>query len=109
MFPENPQLAAEREIILQETRSIWNKTLELGEGDWALGAVRAFAAGVTMSPLPPAPLTWAEQCPPGITTGRYASCSGAICLSPRRFKISTVPSWQKGVRRSGGPQFPDGD
>ncbi|MGB4430578.1 MAG: methylaspartate mutase subunit E [Limnochordia bacterium] len=53
VFPENPQLAAEREIILQETRSILNKTLELGEGDWALGAVRAFAAGVIDVPFAP--------------------------------------------------------
>lgn len=53
VFHENPQLAAEREIILQETRSILNKTLELGEGDWALGAVRAFAAGVIDVPFAP--------------------------------------------------------
>lgn len=53
VYPENEQLAEEREIILQETRSILDKTLELGEGDWALGAVRAFAAGVIDVPFAP--------------------------------------------------------
>lgn len=52
-YPENPRLAEEREIILQETRAILDKTLELGEGDWALGAVRAFAAGVIDIPFAP--------------------------------------------------------
>ena len=53
VYPENPLLAQEREVILQETRLILNKTRELGEGDWALGAVRAFAAGVIDVPFAP--------------------------------------------------------
>ncbi|HHT42495.1 MAG TPA: methylaspartate mutase subunit E [Firmicutes bacterium] len=53
VYPENSLLAEEREIILQETRSILDRTLELGEGDWALGAVRAFAAGVIDVPFAP--------------------------------------------------------
>ncbi|HHT91397.1 MAG: methylaspartate mutase subunit E [Bacillota bacterium] len=53
VYPENPKLAEERDIILQETRLILDKTLELGEGDWALGAVRAFAAGVIDVPFAP--------------------------------------------------------
>ncbi|HBG01302.1 MAG TPA: methylaspartate mutase subunit E [Firmicutes bacterium] len=53
VYPENPLLAKEREVILQETRLILDKTLELGEGDWALGAVRAFAAGVIDVPFAP--------------------------------------------------------
>lgn len=52
-YPENPLLAQEREVILRETRLILDKTLELGEGDWALGAVRAFAAGVIDVPFAP--------------------------------------------------------
>ena len=53
VYPENPNLAEEREIILQETRLILDRTLELGEGDWAKGAVRAFAAGVIDIPFAP--------------------------------------------------------
>lgn len=53
IYPENPQLAEEREMILHETRLILDRTLELGEGDWAIGAVRAFAAGVIDVPFAP--------------------------------------------------------
>ncbi|MGI6147808.1 MAG: methylaspartate mutase subunit E [Firmicutes bacterium] len=52
-FPECAQLAQEREIIMQETREILDKTLELGDGDFALGAVRAFQAGVIDVPFAP--------------------------------------------------------
>lgn len=52
-YPENEELALEREIILQETRQILNKTRELGNGDWALGTVRAFEAGVIDVPFAP--------------------------------------------------------
>ncbi len=53
VYPENALLDEEREIILQETRLILDKTLQLGEGDWAQGAVRAFAAGVIDVPFAP--------------------------------------------------------
>jgi len=52
-FPECPQLAQEREVIMTETRQILDKTLELGDGDFALGAVRAFQAGVIDVPFAP--------------------------------------------------------
>lgn len=52
-YPESAALAREREIILNETRLILDKTLELGEGDWALGTVRAFAAGAIDVPFAP--------------------------------------------------------
>lgn len=53
MYPENDKLAFERAIIIQETREILNKTRELGEGDWAVGTVRSFAAGVIDIPFAP--------------------------------------------------------
>ena len=52
-LPENPALAEERQVILKETRQILDHTLELGQGDWALGAVRGFAAGVLDVPFAP--------------------------------------------------------
>lgn len=52
-YPENPALEKEKDIIMQETRQILDKTLELGEGDWALGTVRAFAAGIIDVPFAP--------------------------------------------------------
>jgi len=48
-----PAVEAETEIILSETRCILDKTYELGEGDFALGTVRAFEAGVLDVPFAP--------------------------------------------------------
>ncbi len=53
VYPDNPQLAEEREIILKETRLILDRTLELGDGDIAIGTVRAFEAGVIDIPFAP--------------------------------------------------------
>ena len=46
-------LSAEMEIIKAETRCILDKCFELGEGDIAVGAVRAFQAGVIDVPFAP--------------------------------------------------------
>ena len=48
-----PQVKEESEIISQETRCILEKTYELGDGDFAVGAVRAFEAGVIDVPFAP--------------------------------------------------------
>jgi methylaspartate mutase epsilon subunit len=46
-------LRAEMDVICEETMLILNKTLELGDGDIAVGAVRAFEAGVIDVPFAP--------------------------------------------------------
>jgi methylaspartate mutase epsilon subunit len=46
-------LAEEMKIIIQETRSILERVLALGDGDLALGAIRAFKAGVIDIPFAP--------------------------------------------------------
>ena len=51
-LPENV-LKAEMEVITAETRAIVDKVCELGEGDIAVGAVRAFQAGVLDVPFAP--------------------------------------------------------
>ena len=48
-----PEVAAEMEIISLETRCILEKTYELGQGDFAIGTVRAFEAGVLDVPFAP--------------------------------------------------------
>ncbi len=50
-----PQRATEqeKELIIAETKCILEKTLELGNGDIAVGAVRAFEAGVIDVPFAP--------------------------------------------------------
>ncbi|MCL2368223.1 MAG: methylaspartate mutase subunit E [Oscillospiraceae bacterium] len=46
-------LEEEKDIISQETRCIVDRCFELGEGDLAIGAVRAFEAGVLDIPFAP--------------------------------------------------------
>ena len=50
---ENPAVDEEKRIITAETRCIVDKCFELGEGDIAQGAVRAFQAGVIDIPFAP--------------------------------------------------------
>lgn len=47
------EIAAEQAIIETETRAIVDRALELGEGDAALGAIRAIEAGVIDVPFSP--------------------------------------------------------
>ena len=48
-----PEYQAERDLIKREARAILDKTLEMGDGDAALGTVRAFEAGVLDIPWSP--------------------------------------------------------
>ena len=50
---EDPGVIQEADIIKQETRAILDKTYELGGEDFAVGAVRAFEAGVMDIPFAP--------------------------------------------------------
>lgn len=50
---ENNELIAEKEMIKLETRCIVDKAYELGEGDIAVGTVRAFEAGTLDIPFAP--------------------------------------------------------
>ncbi len=50
---QTAKLDREKEIIKKEVRAILDKVKELGEGDWAKGAVRAFEAGVVDVPFAP--------------------------------------------------------
>ena len=52
-LPESPQTLQEKKIIIQEARSILDKTLEMGNGDPVLGALRSLQAGVLDIPWAP--------------------------------------------------------
>ena len=53
-FPQSSDLDHEISLIKREVRSVMTKVFELGNGDVAVGAVRAFAAGVLDVPFAPA-------------------------------------------------------
>ncbi|MEL7566906.1 MAG: methylaspartate mutase subunit E [Dehalobacterium sp.] len=52
-FPLNQEVEIETNIIKKEVRSIVDKTLELGDGDPALGSIRGFEAGIIDIPWAP--------------------------------------------------------
>jgi methylaspartate mutase epsilon subunit len=52
-MPMTHEMEEETGVILEETRAILDRTLELGNGDVAKGAVRAFEAGVIDVPFAP--------------------------------------------------------
>ena len=66
-------LVDEKHIISEETRCVVDKCFELGEGDIALGAIRAVQAGVLDIPWAPSRSTPAACCPPATTTAPSAS------------------------------------
>lgn len=47
------ELETEKEIIKKETKQILDRVYELGEGDWAVGTIRAFESGVLDVPFAP--------------------------------------------------------
>lgn len=52
-LPRTEEMDLEEKMILAETRAILDKVLDFGEGDVAIGAVRAFQAGVIDVPFAP--------------------------------------------------------
>lgn len=52
-LPENKESLQEKKIIIQESCAILDKTLDMGEGDPVLGALRALQAGVLDIPWAP--------------------------------------------------------
>lgn len=51
--PESPELKQEIEIIKAEVKCMLDETLRLGNGDWAVGTVKAFENGVIDIPFGP--------------------------------------------------------
>jgi len=53
-FPDSAALREEIDLIKSEVRAVLSHVLEVGEGDWAVGAVKAFASGLIDIPFAPA-------------------------------------------------------
>ncbi|MCL2187706.1 MAG: methylaspartate mutase subunit E [Defluviitaleaceae bacterium] len=65
----DPLVIAEYEIIMEETRALLEKTYELGGGDFAVGTVRAFQAGVLDIPFAPSRNNMGKLLPARDNTG----------------------------------------
>ncbi len=68
-LPRTVELIGEMEMIAAETRCILERTLSLGEGDWAKGAVRAFEAGILDIPFAPSRSNAGKALPARDNTG----------------------------------------
>ena len=79
---ENPQVDEEKRIIAAETRCIVDKCFELGDGDVARGAVKAFQAGVIDIPFAPSRFNAGKMLPARDNDGAVRILTpGAIPLS----------------------------
>lgn len=68
-FVEIPAVIAESEIIMKEVRCILDKVEELGKGDYAVGTVAAFEAGVIDIPFAPSKFNRGKLMPARDNTG----------------------------------------
>lgn len=76
-------LEDEKVIITQETKCIVDKCFELGEGDIAKGAVRAFQAGVIDVPFAPSRYNAGKMLPARDNEGAVRIfCPGALPFTP---------------------------
>ena len=63
------EVEEEVRVIEEEVKSIMDATLEIGEGDWAQGSVRAFAAGLIDVPFAPSKFNAGKLLPARDMTG----------------------------------------
>ena len=62
-YPRSSELDQEISLIKREVRAILSKVFELGDGDIALGTLKAFAAGVLDVPFAPATCNAGKMAP----------------------------------------------
>lgn len=83
------ELEREKEIIAAETRCIVDKCFELGEGDIALGTIRAFQAGALDIPFAPSKHTAGKLLPARDNDGAIRILNaGAVPLSPELLALN---------------------
>jgi len=62
-FIDEEKLSQEEYIIEREVRSILNRVYEIGKGDIAVGAVKAFSSGILDVPFAPSKYTYGRVMP----------------------------------------------
>lgn len=87
-FVEIPAVVAESNVIMQEMKCILDKVEELGKGDFALGTVAAFEAGVIDVPFAPSRFNAGKVMPARDNSGAVRLLSvGNIPLSADLLKF----------------------
>lgn len=69
-LPESAEVTAEIDQIKLETKQILDKVLELGNGDWAVGIVKAFETGVMDIPFAPSRFNAGKMMPARDNNGK---------------------------------------
>lgn len=81
-FVNIPAVVTESDIIIQETKCILDRVEELGNGDYAIGTIRAFEAGVIDIPFAPSKFNAGKVMPARDNSGAVRLLdSGNIPLS----------------------------
>ena len=105
---DNPHVDEEKRIITAETRCIMDKCFELGEGDIARGAVRAFQAGVIDIPFAPSRYNAGKMLPARDNDGAVRIFSpGAVPFSKELldFHAEKIESRAKSEKRAASFQM----
>ncbi|WP_297407082.1 methylaspartate mutase subunit E, partial [uncultured Cetobacterium sp.] len=69
-LPDSEELEFEKNLIKKEVKQIMDKVLELGEGDLAVGTVKAFEQGVLDIPFAPSKYNAGKMLPARDNTGK---------------------------------------
>lgn len=93
----SPELEKEIEIIKAETKCILDKVFELGDGDWAIGIVKAFEQGVLDVPFAPSIYNAGKMMPARDNVGkvRYLSL-GNVPLSKELAEFNLAQLEERG-------------
>ncbi|MGI5835311.1 MAG: methylaspartate mutase subunit E [Chloroflexota bacterium] len=106
-YPDSPEIQLEMSMLEDEAVAIVDKVLELGDGDPALGAVRAFEAGVLDVPWSPSQYNAHKVMPALDSNGaiRYLA-AGNLPLPPHVAEYHREKLAERG-RREGREVGPD--
>lgn len=103
---DGERLETEMAITGEETGCILERTLELGEGDFAVGAVRAFEAGVIDVPFAPSRFNAGKIMPARDNEGAVRLLNtGRLPLTDKLISFHQEKLRQRGARENRGVSF----
>lgn len=96
----------EKEIIYKETTAILDRVLEIGDGDWAVGAVRAFQAGILDVPFAPSRYNAGKILPVRDNTGAVRMLeTGGLPLTQEILDVHREKIALRGKKEKREPSF----
>jgi methylaspartate mutase epsilon subunit len=102
-----PEYEREKDLLRREVRAIVDKVLEMGDGDAALGSVRAFAAGVLDIPWSPNRHVKGRVMPARDAQGYLRILDPAALPLPREVMEVHAEGLRKGLEQGKGSDLLD--